>query len=206
MTGSTPVDYWNHNSAYHPMILAIARELNGDVLDVGCGEGLLVERLANVSRFVTGIDRDDQAVRQALVRTASLANATVVEADFTEFEVAPESVDLITLVAVLHHMDLESTLRRTAEMLRPGGQLVVVGLSANRSVGDYARSALLLPVVRLMSRIHRESRSVRVVAQPPKESFAEITRTARRVLAGVRLRRALYYRYVLSWTKPVDAR
>ncbi len=197
------MDYWNHNAAYHPMIVTIAEELDGDVLDVGCGEGLLVERLAAASRFVTGVDRDGQAIRQALVRTAGLTNATVVESDFMEFEAGPDSFDLITFVAVLHHLDLESALRRSCDLLRPGGRLLVVGLSANKSVGDYVRSALLLPVVRLMSRIHRESRSVQVVAMPPKESFAEIKRMARGLLPGVRLRRAVYYRYVLSWTKPV---
>jgi len=188
------------------MIVTIAEELNGDVLDVGCGEGLLMERLAGVSRFVTGIDRDERAIRQARVRTAGLTNATVVQADFMDIELAPDSYDLITFVAVLHHLDLESALRRSARLLRPGGRLLVVGLSANKSVGDYARSALLLPVVRLMSGIHRESGSVGVVAIPPEESFAEIERTARSVLPEIRLRRALYYRYILSWAKPVGAR
>jgi len=200
--GSELVDYWNHNSAYHPLILSVARELHGDVLDVGCGEGLLVERLADVSRSVTGVDRDERAVRQAQVRTAGLTNATVMEADFMEIEVPPDFYDLITLVAVLHHLDLESALQRSAAMLRPGGQLLVVGLAANKSVGDYVRSALLLPVVRLMSRIHRETRSVQVVALRPRECFADVERTARQVLPGVQLRRRLYYRYVLRWTKP----
>jgi len=197
------VDYWNHNTAYHPMIVATAGQIDGDVLDIGCGEGLLVERLAEVSRSVTGVDRDEGAIRRALVRTAGLTNATAIEADFMEFDVSPGSYDLITGVAVLHHLDLESALRRSAQVLRPGGRLLVVGLSANKSVGDYVRSALLLPVVRLLSTIHHEDRSVPVVAMPPAESFAEIKRSASHQLPGVRLRRALYYRYVLSWTKPM---
>ena len=203
MQGSGPVDYWNHNTAYHPMIVATAARIDGDVLDIGCGEGLLIERLAEVSRSVTGVDRDEGAIRRALVRTAGLTNASVIEADFMEFDVAPGTYNLVTGVAVLHHLDLESALRRSAQMLRPGGRLLVVGLSANKSVGDYVRSALLLPVVRLLSIVHHEDRSVPVVAMPPAESFAEIRRTAGRVLPGVRLRRALYYRYVLTWTKEI---
>lgn len=195
------MDYWNHNSAYHPMIVGVAAELVGDVLDVGCGEGLLVERLAAVSRSVTGVDRDERAIRQARVRTAGLTNANVLVADFMEMEADPESYDLVIFVAVLHHLDLDAALRRARELLRPGGRLVVVGLSANRSVGDLLRSAVLLPVIRLMGTIHHETRSVQVVAIAPRESFAEIRRTAREILPGVRLRRALYYRYVLSWTK-----
>ncbi len=205
VTSSELVEYWNHNSAYHPMIVAVAEMVNGDVLDVGCGEGLLVERLADVSRSVTGIDRDEEAVRQALHRTAGLTKVTVAEADFMELEVPPDSYDLITFVAAVHHMDLESALRRSAEMLRPGGRLLVVGLSANKSVGDYVQSALLFPIVRVMSRIHRETRAVEVIAIPPAESFTEIKTTAGHLLPTARLRRLLYYRYVLSWTKPVGA-
>jgi len=191
------------------MIVTIAEELDGDVLDVGCGEGLLVERLAKVSRSVTGVDRDQQAIDQVRVRTMALTNATVLETDFMELEFAPSSYDMVTFVAVLHHLDFGAALRRARELLRPGGRLIVIGLSANKSIGDYVRSAALLPVVRLMSRMHYETRSVQVVALPPKESFAEIKRTAREVLPGVRLRRAMYYRYILSWTKvpetsPID--
>jgi len=196
------LDYWNHNSAYHPMIVTIAKEIGGDVLDVGCGEGLLIERLAQVSRSVTGIDRDEQALAQARVRTATLANTTVLHADFMEIEAVADSYDLVTFVAVLHHLDLEPALRRSARILRPGGRLLVVGLSANRSVADYLRSAVLLPPVRMMSWIRHEIRTVKVVAIPPEESFSEIVLAARRLLPGARLRRALYYRYVLDWTKP----
>jgi 2-polyprenyl-3-methyl-5-hydroxy-6-metoxy-1,4-benzoquinol methylase len=195
------LDYWNHNSAFHPMIVAIAKDLGGDVLDVGCGEGLLVERLAKVSRSVTGVDRDPRGVSQARLRTEALLNATVMDADFMELELPPNAYDLVTFVAVLHHLDLDAALRRARELLRPGGRLIVVGLSANKSVSDYLRSAALLPMIRLMSKVHHEARSVQVVALPPTESFAEIKRTAIEVLPRARLRRAFYYRYVLSWTK-----
>lgn len=89
------------------MIVRIAEGLHGDVLDVGCGEGLLVERLAKVSRHVMGIDRDELAIRQAEVRTAMLTNASVAKADFLAMDLVPESYDLLTFVAVLHHMDLD---------------------------------------------------------------------------------------------------
>jgi 2-polyprenyl-3-methyl-5-hydroxy-6-metoxy-1,4-benzoquinol methylase len=197
------LDCWNHNSAYHPIILQVAGLLHGDALDVGCGEGLLVERLATVSRHATGIDRDGRAIRHAELRTAALPNTTVTAADFVTMDVVPDSYDLVTFVAALHHMDLETALRRTRWLLRSGGQLVVVGLSANRSVGDYARSALLLPFVRMGSWIHHETRSAQVVVRPPRESFSEIRQTARRELPGpIHMRRALYYRYILMWTKP----
>ncbi|CED90975.1 hypothetical protein [Actinomyces succiniciruminis] len=40
--------YWNHNAAFHNELVADAARRGGRALDVGCGEGLLMERLAAV--------------------------------------------------------------------------------------------------------------------------------------------------------------
>lgn len=56
MAAPTDYDYWNYNAAYHPWLVGIAAEHRGGVLDVGCGDGLLAQRLAAVSRSVTGIE------------------------------------------------------------------------------------------------------------------------------------------------------
>ncbi len=71
MAAPSDHDYWNHNTAYHPWLVSIAAEHRGDVLDVGCGDGLLAQRLAPVSRSVTGIDPDPAAIRRAADRLAS---------------------------------------------------------------------------------------------------------------------------------------
>jgi 2-polyprenyl-3-methyl-5-hydroxy-6-metoxy-1,4-benzoquinol methylase len=47
-------EYWNHNTAYHRWLINIAARHRGRVLDVGCCEGLLVQRLAAVSASVIG--------------------------------------------------------------------------------------------------------------------------------------------------------
>ena len=70
MAGPVDRDYWNHNTAYHPWLVAIAAEHRGDVLDVGCSDGLLAQRLARVSRSVTGIDPDPAAIEPAADRLA----------------------------------------------------------------------------------------------------------------------------------------
>jgi 2-polyprenyl-3-methyl-5-hydroxy-6-metoxy-1,4-benzoquinol methylase len=179
------------------------RGVNGDVLDVGCGEGLLVERLARVSRGILGIDPDSAAISQAELRTSKLPNGTVTAGDFTTMEIPPESYDLVTFVAVIHHMDLQSALRKSSQLLRPGGQLLVVGVAANKSAVDFIRSALLLPIIRFMGVVHHETRNIQVTAIAPKEGFAEVRKIAHRELPGSQLRRALYYRYVLRWSKPL---
>jgi 2-polyprenyl-3-methyl-5-hydroxy-6-metoxy-1,4-benzoquinol methylase len=196
------VDYWNHNSAYHPMIVSIAKRMDGDVLDVGCGEGLLVERLAEVSQSVVGIDPDDRAIKQAVARTKTLANVEVQRVGLMDLQAERDSYDLIIFGAALHHLELEGALQRSAQLLRPGGRVVAIGLSADQSIADHLWSAVLFLPVRLMSWLHHENRTVQVATRPPQESLHEIVTTARRTLPGVRVRRAFYYRYVLAWEKP----
>jgi 16S rRNA A1518/A1519 N6-dimethyltransferase RsmA/KsgA/DIM1 with predicted DNA glycosylase/AP lyase activity len=79
-------EYWNHNTAYHPWLLDIAARHRGDVLDVGCGDGLLARRLAPMSRAVTAIDADAAAVQRAQDRLAGHANVTVSHTDFEAFD------------------------------------------------------------------------------------------------------------------------
>jgi 2-polyprenyl-3-methyl-5-hydroxy-6-metoxy-1,4-benzoquinol methylase len=102
----TNCDYWNHNTAYHPWLIDIAARHRGDVLDVGCGDGLLAQRLAGVSRSVTAIDPDAAAVQRADDRLTTYANVTVSHQTFEAFEPGSHRFDLITFVASLHHMDL----------------------------------------------------------------------------------------------------
>lgn len=191
--------YWNHNAAYHGWLVGIAAEHRGNVLDVGCGEGLLAQRLARVSRTVTAIDPDAAAIKRARARLESLPNVTVRESSFASFDPDSQRFGLITFVATLHHMDLRASLTKARDMLAPNGTLAVVGLAANRTVGDWVSSALRVPVVRAAGVLHGETRDIGVAVAEPRESLSEIRRAAAQILPGVSVRRGLYYRYLLRW-------
>jgi hypothetical protein len=107
--------------------------------------------------------------------------------------------DLIVFVASLHHLDSRTALRRARTMLRPGGELLVVGLTANGSPSDWILSGLALPLIRLLSRVHGESHDIGVVTAEPKESLREIRELVGTELPGARIRRGLYYRDLLRW-------
>lgn len=68
-------DYWNHNTAYHAELLDAVPPSGGDVLDIGCGDGLLVEKLATKATKVIGLDPDPAAISQARRRLADTPNA-----------------------------------------------------------------------------------------------------------------------------------
>ncbi len=191
------LSYWNHNAHYHRWVLGIARERAGDVLDVGCGEGLLAQRLASVSRTVTAIDPDGAAIARARERIGALPNVTVSESSFEAFEPGARRFALITFVASLHHMDLGTTLARARDLLIPGGTIAVVGLAANDTAIDWLVSGLALPAVRIGGLLHGQTRDIGVVVAEPRESLGEIRRIVADVLPAASIRRGLYYRYLL---------
>jgi len=104
-------DPWNHNTAYHPELLAAIAGPKGRVLDVGCGDGLLLQKLAMVAGHVTGIDPDASAVSRARARNAGTPHSRVIVGDLLDSsELDGQRFDLITCVAALHHMPLDAAL------------------------------------------------------------------------------------------------
>ncbi|PRC41319.1 SAM-dependent methyltransferase [Mycobacterium sp. ITM-2017-0098] len=198
-------DYWNHNAAYHPWLMSIAEGHRGDVLDVGCGDGLLVQRLAPVSRSVTGIDSDPAALQRARDRLSVDDRVAVHETTFEAYDPGVARFDLITFVATIHHMDLRASLLRARDLLRPSGEIAIVGLSANKTLRDWIWSGLCLPAVRIGSKLNHETRDIGVAVADPREDLGEIRRVAHEVLPGADVRRALYYRYLLKWRRTVGS-
>lgn len=204
MVGTAPNDYWNHNSAFHPWLRRqVAGAGGGRVLDVGCGDGLLLQRLLPVADEVVGIDTDPAPVERAKVRVAGRGIATLLVGDvLTDRRLTPGSFDVITCVSTLHHLPLEPALTRLAELLRPGGTLLVVGLSANRTAWDWAVDIAVLAPVKLIGKLRGEQRDIGVVIARPEETLRELRAAAGTQLPGARVRRRFYYRYSLAWRKP----
>ena len=112
-------------------------------------------------------------------------SGTVICGDFMATQdFAPESFDAITCVACLHHMPLETALIRMAELLRPDSILLVVGLSANRTIADWLLSALMVVPARVSGWLYHEGTYQGMRVARPRESLGEI-----RAIAGERLPR-----------------
>ena len=204
MSGTSAATYWNHNAAFHDELVADAARRGGRALDVGCGEGLLVQRLAAVCEEAVGIEADPATVERARARLAGVRGAVVRRADVLDPALRGEVgvFRTVTCVAVLHHLPLEEGLRALSGFVAPGGRLCVVGLAADEGLGDRALSVLSVLPNWVASRWHREVRDIGVPVAPPRESLREIRAVAARVLPGCRLRRRMYWRYRLTWDRP----
>ena len=210
-----PPERWTHNGHYHQVILAAMPAGCAAALDVGCGTGGLTRRLRAAGPRVTGLDRDEQCIRVARAHPGPAGIGYLV-GDVARAPLQPGSFDLVTSVAMVHHMDAELALGRMSELLRPGGVLAVVGLARDSSLADFGRAVPSIAGTQL-HRLADTRRWRRTGGRPPAPhqpplvwppplSYRQMRRLAERLLPGARYRRHLYLRYSLVWTKPAVTR
>ena len=205
---------WNHNEHFHGWILRNLPARRGAAVDIGCGKGVLAGKLATRFAHVTGIDRNAGMAAAASARLRDLPQVSIQRRDFADFAsaAADGEADLITMVAVLHHLDLHGALARIPRLVAPGGRLLVVGLGRPDSLADLAFDVVSGAANPVMGMI-KHPRAVRpperaVDTQPavpvmdPATTFAEIAKAARTELPGSTARRRLFFRYTLLWEKP----
>jgi 2-polyprenyl-3-methyl-5-hydroxy-6-metoxy-1,4-benzoquinol methylase len=104
----------------------------GRALDMGCGWGLSAEVLAYAGLSVTAVDVNEDFVNLVNRRAArSGYDITAVHGTFDEFE-TDLRFDLIVFYECLHHAVRPWTvLRRMADLLAPGGSVVLAGEPIN---------------------------------------------------------------------------
>lgn len=196
---------WSHNDHFHRWILANLPARRRAALDVGCGQGGLVAALAPHFATVTGIDSDPRMRADAAERCAGLPGVTIDGGDWTDHG-AP--LDLVTMVAVLHHLDVPAALRRVGEVLAPGGRFLAVGLAPPHSVGDHlwdAASILTNPVIGFVKhpRVNRDGvRPPAYPVQDPTMTYDELRDHVDRALPGATMRHRLGFRHTIAWTHP----
>lgn len=196
---------WSHNDHFHGWILANLPAHRGTAIDIGCGQGGLVTQLAGRFAQVRGTDLDAGMRAEAIRRCAGLTNVSIDDSQLAELD---GPVDLISMIAVLHHLDVERALVDIKRLLAPGGRFLAVGLAAPGSLRDTAwdlASAVTNPLIGLI----KHPRPVRGGPVPapfpvrdPQLSFAQLQTIVERVMPGAQMRRWLAFRHTICWTKP----
>lgn len=104
------------------------------VVDVGCGGGILAEAMAGRGAQVTGIDLAEQSLETARLH----ALETGVEVDYrcvaaeTLADEAPGTYDVVTCLELLEHVpDPASVVTACAALVRPGGQVFFSTINRN---------------------------------------------------------------------------
>jgi 2-polyprenyl-6-hydroxyphenyl methylase/3-demethylubiquinone-9 3-methyltransferase len=105
-----------------------------DVLDVGCGGGILAEAMARRGARVTGIDLSDKALRVAQLHLLeSNLSVNYEHAMAEEFAAEhPGAFDVVTCMELLEHVpEPESMVAACARLVRPGGQVFFSTINRN---------------------------------------------------------------------------
>jgi 2-polyprenyl-6-hydroxyphenyl methylase/3-demethylubiquinone-9 3-methyltransferase len=105
-----------------------------DVLDVGCGGGLLAEGMARRGARVTGIDLAPEAL--VVARLHALESGVTVDYRREPVEALatarPASFDLVTCLEMLEHVpDPAMVVASLARLVRPGGHVICSTINRN---------------------------------------------------------------------------
>lgn len=192
---------WDHNAWYRRWLLRQLPSDAGSALDVGCGLGDLARSIR--AGEVTAID--------ASARMIERAGATSDEVRWIHGDVLTHDLgryDVVTAEASLHHLPLREGLARLAELTKPGGRLIVVGLYMTATPADKAMELVTLPANALVGL----AKAVRGGGGKPHDpempivmtapTLTEIRAAVREILPGARVRRRLFWRYSVVWHAP----
>jgi SAM-dependent methyltransferase len=204
---------WDHNRRYHRLLLRQVPAGAGRALDVGCGAGTLTRSLAARVPRVDAVDRSAAMVDAA--RGSAPANVTLHLADALDADLPDGAYDAVVSLSVLHHLPLDEALPRMARWLQPGGVLAAVAVpridlprelpievaavATHKGVG--LAVAALRPLTGRDLLRHEDTHDAMPIADPVLTT-RQVRATATGLLPGVRVRRLLLWRYLLTWRKP----
>lgn len=94
------------------------------VLDLGCGNGMIAEYIADqTGAHVNGIDLIERAIQDAQVRTLDKQDRLAFRVmDMAHLKFPPASFDVVISVDTLYFGDIDVTLQQVIPLLRPNGR------------------------------------------------------------------------------------
>jgi len=175
---------WQHSKVTDWGLSHISIDRHATVLDVGCGGGRTVSKLAAIASEgrVYGVDFSKESVAVAKKTNRqwiSMARVEIREGDVSHLPFSEDVFDLIT--AVETHFwwpDLPADTRELLRVLKPGGELVIIAeiyAGAKTKTAKLAEKYLPMSGMRLLSvNEHRELLAnagyseVQVIEEPSK--------------------------------------
>jgi len=137
--------WWDVNSEFRPLhqinplrldwIQTLASLKDKQVLDVGCGGGILSDAMARVGAHVTGIDLATKSLKVAQLHALETQTPNVSYREVSAEALAaekPASFDVVTCMEMLEHVpDPASVVRACATLVKPGGWVFFSTLNRN---------------------------------------------------------------------------
>ncbi|MEV6110591.1 class I SAM-dependent methyltransferase [Streptomyces sp. NPDC051940] len=129
----------------------------GDLLDAGCGPGMLVRHLLDTRPGdfrITACDRSHGMIGAAARRVGGAGGVGLAVARIEDLPFADGSFDVVLATGVLEYVDTRRALRELARVARPDG-LVVVTMLNPRSPYRLFEWCVHWPALRALGRVER---------------------------------------------------
>lgn len=152
-------EWWNENGPFEPLhkinparLVFIKKQIcdfygsdiehkgaleNLDILDIGCGGGLVCEPLARLGAKVTGLDADPQAIE--IAKEHAKEKNLDITYTYDDLHSLKQQFDVVLALEVLEHVDnihLCMFIEQCTKVLKPGGLIIFSTL--NRTVKSFA--------------------------------------------------------------------
>jgi SAM-dependent methyltransferase len=124
-------------------------EKNFTILDVGCGGGRTIQKLASLAPqgMVYGVDYADGSVAASQAKNAQLITAGRVEikqASVSQLPFPADKFDLVTAVETQYYWpDLVKDMKEVLRALKPGGRLIVIAESYKRGANNWLQAPVM---------------------------------------------------------------
>ncbi len=137
--------WWDVNSEFRPLhqinplrldwIQTLAPLKGQQVLDVGCGGGILSDAMARAGAHVTGIDLATKSLKVAQLHALETQTPNVAYREVSAEALAadkPATFDVVTCMEMLEHVpDPASVVKACATLVKPGGWVFFSTLNRN---------------------------------------------------------------------------
>jgi 2-polyprenyl-6-hydroxyphenyl methylase/3-demethylubiquinone-9 3-methyltransferase len=137
--------WWDPDGEFRPLhqinplrldwIAGLAQLPNREVLDVGCGGGILAESMARRGAKVLGIDLSTKPLKVAQLHALEAAVEHLAYREVAVEQLAverPGSFDVVTCMEMLEHVpEPASVVKACAQLVKPGGRVFFSTLNRN---------------------------------------------------------------------------
>ena len=201
---------WNHNSHYHGYLLSHIPAQCRRILEIGCGTGEFSRMLAARAERVLAIDLSPQMIRLARQHSKLYPNVDFVTGDVMTCQLPDNQFDCIATLTTIHHLPMESILRKIREALKPGGVFVCLDLYQRSNLRDLLFDGVAYPANLFLRLIKTgRPRAPREVREAYLEhgktdtylTLSQIERICADILPGALIKRHLFWRYSIIWKK-----
>lgn len=112
--------HWCAHMDFH--VFYLPAEKRGNLLEIGCGGGRMLQAMQSKGWQVSGLDFDQDAVSNAQEKGLNVHHG-----DLLSLDLPASSFDAVVMSHVIEHLpDPLAVLQRSFELLKPGGQLVII--------------------------------------------------------------------------------